>query len=109
MEYLLAAATAFVLVVPVELPDKTFVATLVLATRYKPWPVWIGVSAAFGVQSLVAVAAGRLISLLPQLPVRLVAGALFALGAAALIRSARRAASAEKAQEEEFEQKLGWE
>src|SRR5215469_8592740 len=98
MEYLLAAATAFVLVVPVELPDKTFVATLVLATRYKPWPVWIGVSAAFGVQSLVAVAAGRL-----------VAGALFGLGAAALIRSARRAAAAEKAQEEEFEQKLGWE
>jgi Ca2+/H+ antiporter, TMEM165/GDT1 family len=109
MEYLLAAATAFILVVPVELPDKTFVATLVLATRYKPWPVWIGVTVAFGVQSLVAVAAGRLISLLPQLPVRLVAGALFALGAVALIRSARRAAAAEKAQEEEFEQKLGWE
>ncbi len=109
MNFLLAAATAFILVVPVELPDKTFVATLVLATRYRPWPVWLGVTAAFGVQSLVAVAAGRLISLLPQLPVRLVAAALFALGALALIRSARRAAAAEKEQEEEFERKLGWE
>jgi Ca2+/H+ antiporter, TMEM165/GDT1 family len=43
------------------------------------------------------------------LPVRLVAAALFALGAAALIRSARRAAADEKEQEEEFERKLGWE
>lgn len=109
MDFLLAAATAFILVVPVELPDKTFVATLVLATRYRPWPVWIGVTAAFAVQSLVAVAAGRLISLLPQLPVRLVAAALFALGAVALIRSARRAAADEKEQEEEYERKLGWE
>jgi Ca2+/H+ antiporter, TMEM165/GDT1 family len=109
LDFLLAAATAFILVVPVELPDKTFVATLVLATRYRPWPVWLGVTVAFGVQSLVAVAAGRLISLLPQLPVRLVAGALFALGAVALIRSARRAAAEEKEQEEEFERKLGWE
>jgi Ca2+/H+ antiporter, TMEM165/GDT1 family len=109
MELLLAAATAFILVVPVELPDKTFVATLVLATRYRPWPVWIGVTVAFGVQSLVAVVAGRLISLLPELPVRLVAAALFALGAVALIRSARRAAAVEKEQEEEFERKLGWE
>jgi putative Ca2+/H+ antiporter (TMEM165/GDT1 family) len=109
MEFLLAAATAFILVVPVELPDKTFVATLVLATRYRPWPVWVGVTVAFGVQSLVAVAAGRLIALLPPLPVRLVAAALFALGAVALIRSARRAAAAEKEQEEEFERKLGWE
>ena len=109
MDFLLAAATAFILVVPVELPDKTFVATLVLATRYRPWPVWIGVTTAFAVQSRVAVTAGRLISLLPQLPVRLVAAALFALGAVALIRSARRAAADEKEQEEEFERKLGWE
>ena len=37
------ALTAFVALVPVELPDKTFVATLVLATRYRPLLVWIGV------------------------------------------------------------------
>ena len=47
MEFLVALVTAFVLVVPVELPDKTFVATLVLATRYSPGPVWLGVTLAF--------------------------------------------------------------
>jgi Ca2+/H+ antiporter, TMEM165/GDT1 family len=108
VEFLLAALAAFILVVPVELPDKTFVATLVLATRYPPVPVWVGVTAAFGVQSLVAVGAGRLIALLPATPVRLVAAGLFVLGAVALIRSARRALVAEREQEEEFERRLSW-
>jgi Ca2+/H+ antiporter, TMEM165/GDT1 family len=108
MEFLGALVTAFVLVVPVELPDKTFVATLVLATRYRPGPVWIGVTAAFGVQSLVAVLAGRLVALLPQRPVHLVAAALFAVGAVVLARSARQAAAQERRREEEFERKLGY-
>ena len=30
---LAAAATAFILIVPVELPDKTFIATLILTTK----------------------------------------------------------------------------
>ena len=51
MDWLTAALAAFVVIVPVELPDKTFVATLVLATKYRPWPVWLGVTAAFGVPS----------------------------------------------------------
>ena len=38
----------------VELPDKTFIAALVLSTRYRPLAVWIGVGLAFGVQTLVA-------------------------------------------------------
>ena len=63
---LAVVATAFALIFPVELPDKTFVATLVLATRYRPLLVWIGVSAAFLVQCLVAVVAGGLLSLLPR-------------------------------------------
>jgi putative Ca2+/H+ antiporter (TMEM165/GDT1 family) len=107
MQFLVALVTAFVLVVPVELPDKTFVATLVLATRYSPGPVWLGVTLAFGVQCLVAVAAGRLISLLPQRPVHLVAAGLFAVGAVLLVRSAGRAAAEEHEREEEFERKVG--
>ena len=59
MEWLTAAGTAFALIVPLELPDKTFVATLVLSTRYRPLPVWLGVVAAFGVQCAVAVARRR--------------------------------------------------
>lgn len=86
---LVVLATAFVLILPVELPDKTFVATLVLATRYRPLPVWVGVSAAFLVQSLVAVTAGGLLSLLPETLVVVVAASMFALGALVLWRGAR--------------------
>jgi putative Ca2+/H+ antiporter (TMEM165/GDT1 family) len=90
MDWLVVAATAFVLIVPVELPDKTFVATLLLATRHPPLPVWLGVVAAFGVQCLVAVTFGRLVTLLPAQPVRLVAAGLFAVGALILLRQALR-------------------
>jgi putative Ca2+/H+ antiporter (TMEM165/GDT1 family) len=106
VEAFTTALTAFVLIVPVELPDKTFVATLVLATRYRPLAVWIGVVAAFGVQCLVAVLAGRLLSLLPDKPVAAVAAALFAVGAVVLFRGARNADADERRQEHEFEEKL---
>jgi Ca2+/H+ antiporter, TMEM165/GDT1 family len=89
IDFLATLGTAFILIVPVELPDKTFIATLMLATRYKPWPVWIGVSAAFFVQCLVAVAAGKLVTLLPHDIVQWVVVALFLLGAVLLFRSAR--------------------
>ncbi len=108
MAFLVAFATALLLVVPVELPDKTFVATLVLATRYRPAPVWFGVTTAFGVQCLVAVVAGRLVSLLPERPVHLVTAGLFALGAVVLLRSAGRATEEEKEREKEFDSKIGF-
>ena len=37
----------FLAIFVVELPDKTFLATLVLATKYRPILVWIGVGLAF--------------------------------------------------------------
>jgi putative Ca2+/H+ antiporter (TMEM165/GDT1 family) len=106
MAYVVAALTAFLLIVPVELPDKTFVATLVLATRYRATAVWIGVIVAFGVQTAVAVLAGRLITLLPPSPVRFVAGLLFAVGAALLVRSARRSGVEEQEKEQQFERRV---
>jgi putative Ca2+/H+ antiporter (TMEM165/GDT1 family) len=113
MEYLLVALTAFVLILPVELPDKTFVATLVLSTRYPALPVWLGVVAAFGVQCVVAVAAGSLIAQLPQRPVALVAAGLFAIGAVLLMRGARQADVQEAEQERAYADKIavgkrGW-
>jgi putative Ca2+/H+ antiporter (TMEM165/GDT1 family) len=113
MEYALVALTAFVLIAPVELPDKTFVATLVLSTRYRPLPVWLGVISAFAVQCLVAVAAGSLLSRLPARPVALVAAALFAAGTVLLLRGARRADAEEAEQEQEYASKIadgksGW-
>ncbi|HWB35860.1 MAG TPA: TMEM165/GDT1 family protein [Rugosimonospora sp.] len=107
MEFLIAAGTAFILIFPVELPDKTFVATLVLATRYRALMVWLGVAAAFGIQCLVAVAAGRLIRLLPERPIELVTAGLFLTGAVILAWSARRARAGEQEQEREYEAKVG--
>jgi len=52
----------------VELPDKTFLATLVLATKYRPFLVWLGVGAAFAVQTTVAVLLGHAASFLPTSP-----------------------------------------
>jgi putative Ca2+/H+ antiporter (TMEM165/GDT1 family) len=98
---LTVVATAFALIFPVELPDKTFVATLVLATRYRPLLVWIGVSAAFLVQCLVAVVAGGLLSLLPSAIVAAVAAALFLIGAVVLWRGGQSADEAESADEEQ--------
>ena len=107
MEWFTAGLAAFGLIVPVELPDKTFVATLVLATRYPAVPVWLGVSSAFLVQCVVAVAAGGLLSLLPDLPVQLGAAALFAIGAIVLIVGARKVDTKEQVQEREYASKIG--
>ena len=59
-------ALTFAAIFVVELPDKTFLATLVLATKYRPLLVWIGVGLAFTVQTLVAVLLGHAVSFLPE-------------------------------------------
>jgi putative Ca2+/H+ antiporter (TMEM165/GDT1 family) len=88
-------AAAFILVLPVELPDKTLFATLVLATRFRPMPVFVGVAAAFAVQSLIAVVAGSLLTLLPDAVVTAVVAVLFLVGAIILWRSVRSGAEEE--------------
>jgi putative Ca2+/H+ antiporter (TMEM165/GDT1 family) len=113
MQFLTVALVAFVAIVPVELPDKTFVATLVLSTRYRPLPVYLGALAAFGVQCLVAVLAGTLISKLPRTPVELVAAVLFAAGAVILLRGARKGEPSEAEAQDEYAAKMtsarrGW-
>lgn len=75
----------------VELPDKTFLATLVLSTRYRPLLVWLGVGLAFTVQTGVAVLLGRAVSFLPDDLVRGLAAVMFLVGAALLAREARQA------------------
>jgi Ca2+/H+ antiporter, TMEM165/GDT1 family len=92
----------FGLILPVELPDKTFVAALVLSARYRPLLVWLGVGAAFFVQTLVAVTAGQLATLLPRWVLLVVAAAIFSLGAVVLLRTAKGADEAEKEQEAEY-------
>ena len=82
------AATVFGLIFVAELPDKTAVATLVLATKYPARWVFTGIAAAFAVHVVVAVAAGSLIALLPHRPVEAVVGVLFLIGAVLLWREA---------------------
>lgn len=99
-------AKSFALIFPVELPDKTFIATLVLATRFRPIFAWIGVSLAFLVQCIVAVAAGSLLTLLPHWIVALVSAGLFAAGALILLLHVRKARQEESETEHEFEEKV---
>lgn len=80
------AATTFGLVFPAELPDKTALASLMLGSRYRPIYVYVGVTAAFAVHVLVAIAAGSLLTLLPHRALSAVVAVLFGLGAVLLIR-----------------------
>jgi putative Ca2+/H+ antiporter (TMEM165/GDT1 family) len=64
-----------------ELPDKTAIAALVMATRHKALPTFLGGAAALTIQSVVAIAAGGLLSLLPARPVHIGAGILFVVSA----------------------------
>jgi putative Ca2+/H+ antiporter (TMEM165/GDT1 family) len=99
---LVVMAITFGAIFVVELPDKTFIAALVLSTRYRPLAVWIGVGLAFGVQTLVAVTAGALATLLPDVLIKSIAIAIFLIGAVLLFRTAPGADAEEQEQEQEY-------
>jgi putative Ca2+/H+ antiporter (TMEM165/GDT1 family) len=104
---LTVAAVAFGTIFLVELPDKTFIAALVLSTRFRPLAVWVGVGLAFAVQTGVAVTAGALATLLPDTLIQTVALLIFLAGAVVLVRTAPGADASEKEQEEEYAAKAG--
>lgn len=79
------AATTMALVIPAELPDKTFISCVVLSSRHKALPVWFGGATALTLQALIAVVAGRLLALLPHTTVKIVVAVLFMAGALYLI------------------------
>jgi putative Ca2+/H+ antiporter (TMEM165/GDT1 family) len=95
-------AVAFGAIFVVELPDKTFVAALVLATRYRPWAVWVGVGLAFLVQTLIACTVGQVVTYLPHAVVEVVAGLIFLAGGVLLLREAPKADAEEAATEDEY-------
>jgi putative Ca2+/H+ antiporter (TMEM165/GDT1 family) len=79
---------AFATVFLAELPDKTMIATIVLSARFhRPLAVWAGAASALTLQMVIAVAAGQLLRLLPDRPVRFAVAAMFAVGAVILWRS----------------------
>lgn len=69
--------TVFGVIFIAELPDKTALAALVLATRHRAAPVFLGAALALTVQSIIAVIAGSLLSTLPHEYVRIGSGLLF--------------------------------
>ena len=95
-------ALTFGAIFVVELPDKTFIAALVLSTRYRGWAVWVGVGLAFLVQTVIACTVGGLVTLLPRELVEVVAGLIFLVGAILLLREAPRADAEEARTEEEY-------
>ncbi len=78
-------ALVFGVVFLAELPDKTALAGLVLGTRYRASYVFAGVAAAFLLHVVLAVAAGSVLTLLPQQLVHAITGVLFLGGAAVLL------------------------
>jgi Ca2+/H+ antiporter, TMEM165/GDT1 family len=78
-------ALVFGVVFLAELPDKTALAGLVLGTRYRASYVFAGVAAAFAVHVALAVAAGSVLTLLPDRILHAVTGVLFLGGAAMLL------------------------
>ncbi|MFD6024939.1 TMEM165/GDT1 family protein [Streptomyces griseoluteus] len=78
-------ALVFGVIFLAELPDKTALAGLVLGARYRASYVFAGVAAAFLVHVVLAVAAGSVLTLLPQQIVHAITGVLFLGGAAVLL------------------------
>ncbi|MFD5798959.1 TMEM165/GDT1 family protein [Streptomyces diastatochromogenes] len=78
-------ALVFGVIFLAELPDKTALAGLVLGTRYRASYVFAGVAAAFLLHVVLAVAAGSVLTLLPQQIVHAITGVLFLGGAAVLL------------------------
>jgi putative Ca2+/H+ antiporter (TMEM165/GDT1 family) len=78
-------AVTFGLMFVAEFPDKTMIATVILASRHRALPVWLGAVGAFTVHAALAVVAGSLLAKLPHRIVESVVAALFALGSAYLL------------------------
>jgi putative Ca2+/H+ antiporter (TMEM165/GDT1 family) len=84
---LATVAAALGLIFIAELGDKTLLTVLLLSTRYRPVPIFLGAAAAFLVHTSIAVAFGQVVAFLPHLWVQWTSAVLFAIfGALLLVR-----------------------
>jgi putative Ca2+/H+ antiporter (TMEM165/GDT1 family) len=90
LQFLQIGVTVFGVVFLVELPDKTALATVVMASRMSAISVFVGVAVAFAVQSLVAVVAGSLLGFFSPRLIHAVAGLVFLVVAGVLFWQTRR-------------------
>ena len=79
---LAVTAAVFPVIFLGELPDKTMFASLVMATRGRPFAVWLGATAAFAVHVVIATTVGvLLIDILPHRAVEVAVALTFFAGA----------------------------
>ncbi len=97
-------ATTFGVVFLAELPDKTALASLILATRYRAGYVFAGAAGGFAVQVALALAAGALLALLPHRALETVVATLFLLGAILIFRQGSAHEEQESADEQAAQQ-----
>jgi putative Ca2+/H+ antiporter (TMEM165/GDT1 family) len=69
--------STFTLVCVAEIPDKTAIATVLLATKENPPAVFLGAAIAFAIQSAVAVTFGSYLNFVPDFYLKLASGLLF--------------------------------
>jgi putative Ca2+/H+ antiporter (TMEM165/GDT1 family) len=85
------AAAVFPVIFLGELPDKTMFASLVMATRGRPFAVWLGATAAFAVHVVIATTVGvLLIDILPHRAVEVAVALTFFAGAGFALSGGRR-------------------
>jgi Ca2+/H+ antiporter, TMEM165/GDT1 family len=85
-----------------ELPDKTMFASLVMATRGKPFAVWLGAAAGFVVHVVIAVTVGvALFHLVPHRVLDGIVALMFLAGAVLALREASKAQQEEELVERE--------
>jgi len=94
---LAVVAAVFPVIFLGELPDKTMFASLVMATRGRPFAVWLGATAAFAVHVVIATTVGvLLIDILPHKAVELAVALTFFAGAAFALYDGLRSGNEEQ-------------
>jgi putative Ca2+/H+ antiporter (TMEM165/GDT1 family) len=79
---LAVVAAVFPVIFIAELPDKSMFASLVMASRGRPFMVWLGTAVAFAIHVVIAVSIGvSLFRILPQEAVDVVVAILFGVSA----------------------------
>jgi putative Ca2+/H+ antiporter (TMEM165/GDT1 family) len=102
---LTAFLSAYGIIFIAELPDKTSLASLVLATRYRMREVIAGAWLALAAQTAIATVAGGLLRLLPARPIHIAAGVGFLVFAALALRNDEEKELHQEEQEVETERK----
>lgn len=99
--------STFGLIFIAELPDKTALATLLMATQSRPLPLFMGVAAAFLIQNIVAITLGTVFGKLPASWIHVASGILFLIFAWMALRRPTEAEENALVQETREDSKTG--